>query len=366
MRHHWPAAIPLTLLVTIGLFAFYYARQGTITAQPTLVGTAEGARRPLPFVNDLASDVTNPQHVFMAAEGGVFISRDGGRTWNAFNRGLKNLHVTSVAIDPFRQGVLLAGTRGGGIYRTADGGSSWQAVNDGLGEMRVVQVVFHPAQKDVVFALTEGGVFRSDDGGLRWSTYNQGLQDQTGLRSFLHLAVGRDAAAPLLLGTNVGTFRREEGASRWTAVGGDIRGRAATAVMAVPGSATLLAGTSDGGIFTSLDGGLTWRRTSDALAGNTVACLLPDPANPRVIYAAASPGSGIVRSEDGGVTWTPVDRTMSDWRRGRILVGVPGTGGTLYAVSGEKASFLYRSDDGGITWLKPVAAFPVLPDGTGS
>lgn len=366
MRHHWPAAVSLALLLTIAGFAFYYARQGTTAAQPTAVGTAEGARRPLPFINHLAFDPTNPQHVFMAARAGVFISHDGGRTWNEYNRGLLDTDVTYLALDPFRQGVLLAATGARGVFRSVDGGSSWHPSHAGMGERRVNQVVFDPAAPGAVYALTPDGVFRSADGGQTWQPDRLGLEPLAAgpdPARCLHLAVVPGRPSVMFLGTTAGTFRREGGSGRWTQVGGELSDKGLTALTSLPGSGLLLAGTAKAGVFVSEDGGRTWRSRGSGLRTDLVAYLLPDPADPRVVYAAAAPASGISKSTDGGATWKAVDTSMAEWPWGRILAGVPGTGGTLYAVTGAGANRLYRSDDGGLTWLKPVAAFPVTAPG---
>ncbi len=232
------------------------------------------------------------------------------------------------------------------------------------------QVVFDPRTSGRAYALSPtGGVFRSADGGQRWEAYNEGLEgllSRPGAVSFLHLAVVPGGRPALVVGTTAGTFRREEGGATWQEVGGDLAGKGITSLTVLPGSTTLLAGSDRAGVFTSADGGRTWYSRGDALRTDVVAYLLPDPANPRVVYAAAAPNSGIVKSTDGGLTWQAVDTAMAEWRWGRILAGVPGTGGTVYAVTGEAANRLYRSDDGGLTWLKPMAAFPPLSGRRGS
>ena len=51
----------------------------------------------------------------LVGDHGIYVSRDGGATWQSFNEGLRHLGVFSLELDPGR-GILYAGTRGGGIY----------------------------------------------------------------------------------------------------------------------------------------------------------------------------------------------------------------------------------------------------------
>ncbi|MBS3116960.1 hypothetical protein J4421_05180, partial [Candidatus Woesearchaeota archaeon] len=46
---------------------------------------------------------------------GVYISKDGGKTWKPFNEGLNHKGAFALEMD-VEQGILYVGTRGGGIY----------------------------------------------------------------------------------------------------------------------------------------------------------------------------------------------------------------------------------------------------------
>lgn len=359
----------MLLLLTAGVGSLHLKR-GTIGAPPTTIGTKEGTRGGLPHVNHLAADPWNTQRIFMATDAGIFISMDGGRVWHSYNRGLKTLSVGFIAPDPHRKDVVWAAGRDGGLYRSADGGGSWQPAGEGIADRSITQVVFHPREKDVIFAVgLQGGVFKSDDGGKSWRAENSGLEEKLSAPqaiSFSYLAIAPVAPGDkpvLFLGTSAGTFRREEGAARWEDVGGALRGIGITALTALPGTGMLMAGAAfQSGVFVSSDGGRTWQPRGGGLEKDTVHHLTLDPADPGVVYAAAPPSSGIIRSADGGATWRQANPRMKEAAWGRILVAVPGTGGTLFAVTGERINWLYRSDDGGLSWAEPVAAFPPLEE----
>jgi photosystem II stability/assembly factor-like uncharacterized protein len=64
----------------------------------------------------LAIDPAAPTTIYAGTQGGgIFRSTDGGSTWTAFNTGLSNMNVTTLAISSTGT-TLHAGTRGGGVF----------------------------------------------------------------------------------------------------------------------------------------------------------------------------------------------------------------------------------------------------------
>ena len=55
-------------------------------------------------------------------------STDGGRTWQAVNKGLATLNIRTIAMSLRDPQLLYAGTNGSGLYRSTDGGENWTAV----------------------------------------------------------------------------------------------------------------------------------------------------------------------------------------------------------------------------------------------
>jgi len=65
-------------------------------------------------ITALAFDASTPDRVFTATvDAGVFVSVDGGATWNALNSGLTDLNVSSLAVSGDR---LYAGTENGSLF----------------------------------------------------------------------------------------------------------------------------------------------------------------------------------------------------------------------------------------------------------
>lgn len=127
------------------------------------------------------------------------------------------------------------------------------------------------------------------------------------------------------------------------------------------------------GIYKSLDGGKNWQHLG-LDATYTIARIVVHPANPDIVYVAASghewtdnPDRGVYKTTDGGKTWNKV--LYIDERTGAIdLVMDPATPDTLYAATWQRIrrkwndprnepgygnSGIHKSTDGGKTW-KPI------------
>jgi len=64
----------------------------------------------------LALDPFRAGVIYLGGDGGVFVSRDSGRSWESLDDGLPHLPVLSLAVSTFQETVLYAGTAGRGLF----------------------------------------------------------------------------------------------------------------------------------------------------------------------------------------------------------------------------------------------------------
>jgi len=131
----------------------------------TVDGGASWARMTGPdvIINDVYVDPRNPQRVLLATDrSGVLSSGDAGATFTASNQGFSQRQVTAFLTDNKHGETMYAGVVNdkiyGGVFVSEDGGKTWNQRSGGLDG----RDVFSLAQSDdgVVLAGTNRGIFR--------------------------------------------------------------------------------------------------------------------------------------------------------------------------------------------------------------
>lgn len=154
----------------------------------------------------------DPDSVTVAiSTGGVYQTRDGGRTWEPRNQGIRanflpegqqypefGQCVHKIARDPVVPERLYLQNHGG-VYRSDDEGGSWRSIADGLPADFGFAVVAHPREGDTLYVFpiqagehryppeAKARVWRSRDAGQTWEELASGLPDR------FFVAVMRDA-----------------------------------------------------------------------------------------------------------------------------------------------------------------------------
>ncbi|HYB91919.1 MAG TPA: hypothetical protein VEC38_12840 [Candidatus Binataceae bacterium] len=137
----------------------------------------------VPHVRSIAFDPKVPALMYVGVEeGGVFRTRDGGRSFEPLNDGLY-FDVHTVAVDA-RDSHRLYATTGGGFHLSEDGGASWRQITNGINRKYTVPLLVLGADADAIFTAAAAGppptwaagpagadaiMFRSADRGLSFA-----------------------------------------------------------------------------------------------------------------------------------------------------------------------------------------------------
>ena len=233
----------------------------------------------------------DPQVLYVANEGGLYRSPDGGRSWWSLGTGLA---VAEVGHLTDHAAWLLAGAGELGTLRY-EGGEVWCPV--GSGDPAVV------AGGELV-AVDRGGLTVSADGGSTWADIAlPGVRGEV-----TALAVG--AADRLLAGTAEGEVvdvERVEGTWSVTGIARPRSGRVGGVATEVARPQVAWAAWSDpsgGRVWRSEDGGATWVERGAGLPEVPVSAVAPDPERPGTVFAASD--AGVWWSQDDGEEWRPL------------------------------------------------------------
>ncbi len=228
--------------------------------------------------------------------------------------------------------ILYAGGASGGLWRSFDDGITWEPIFDGTGTTTVGVITLDPADPRVIWVGTGEnsmwceeyfgvGLLRSGDGGLTWEARNgSGTATLQNLSAFASVVVDPRDPDHLVVGGRYSDC--VNGNYFW------------------------------GGLFTTDDGGRTWTRR---LSGMGVTEIVQNPLRPDVWWAGAQNG-GLFRSVDNGVTWEVQTASgLPSGGVGRVEVALaPANPDYVYALFdgvNETPEF-WRSTDGGASWRR--------------
>lgn len=247
--------------------------------------------------------------------------------------------ANAIAGDPANPMVYYVGYTGGGVAKTDDGGTTWKNISDGffkvgsIGDIAVCEsdanVIYVGTGEHAVRGVMTSfgdGVYKSTDGGKTWK--NMGLEKTRHISDVVVHPNNPDIV--------------------YVAAQGPVHGPS-----------------PDRGIYKSVDGGITWKKTLGVDDNTGASSLSMDMTNPRILYAATwqhrrypwkvesgGPGSSLWKSTDAGETWTKINEGLpKEMGKMGVSVSRANPNRVFAIVEAEKSKAgLYRSDDSGKKW----------------
>ncbi len=296
------------------------------------------------------------------------------------SRGGRSTTVTGVPSQPR---TFYMGVASGGLFRTTDAGATWVPITDGkvpVGSTGSVAVADSDPNTIYLGTGSDGvrsnvstgrGVYKTTDGGQSWQfigLYNAGQIGAVRIHpsdpNTVWVAAYGDIFKP---NSERGVFKTIDGGRTWkkTLFISDSTG--AMDVELQPGNPnvvfawmsrierkpwTIISGSREGGFYKSTDGGESWTKTGTGLPNELIGKgnLGVTAANPNRIYALveALPGGGLYRSDNAGQSWEQVNTTAGLITRPFYYTTL-NTDPTNADIVYAGAEGLYKSTDGGRT-----------------
>lgn len=293
-------------------------------------------------------DPTHPGTMYVAfGSGNLWKTVNNGLTWTPIFEDQAALGIGDIALAPSNPEILYVGTGeslkkprnftmpGTGIFKSEDGGLSWKhcGLND---SWHIGEIAVHPTDPEIVFVSVLGhfwtsnpnrGIYRSTDGGESWE-HVLFVDDKTGATDIVISPGNPDVLYaslwenyPGTTGENSGVYTSKDGGDTWKrATGGfprnDQIGRIGVAVSwddpqkvyaLVDNLENRTQGTAE--VYKSVDGGENWIKTHDeglfifSRIGWYFTDIYVNPQNDDEIFGL---GVRMAHSTDGGATFSLV------------------------------------------------------------
>lgn len=326
-----------------------------------------GARKFHPDQQAFAFNPLNPNTIYLAGDGGIMKSFNGGQTLADLNNGLQITQFIGLAVDAHDTNHVLAGSQDNGT-EIFTGSTHWDLVSEGDGGYTEI----NPANSSIQYSQryhVAPESFSQLKTVNRWATMtdiNTGLNSDDRSEFYVPYTMDENIPSRLYLGT-YRVYRTTNSGSNWTAVSGDLTdgNHTITAIrVSKNNSDYVCAGTFDGRIHLSTNGGSSWASiTSSSLPERPANDIVFDPFDENTIYAAFQ-GFALLGQQDqkghvwkttnAGITWTNITGDLPDIPVNALALN-PYDG--LDIVAGTDVG-LFRTVNGGLTWAPFNNGFP--------
>ncbi len=196
--------------------------------------------------------------------------------------------IADIAIHPENENIWYIAVGSGGVWKTENAGTTWKPIFDGEKSYSIGCVTIDPNNPHVIWVGTGeniggrhvgygDGIYKSNDGGASWK--NMGLKESQHISKIIVHPKNPNIV--------------------WVAAQGPLWNKG-----------------DERGLYKTIDGGKTWKKTLGDDEWIGVTDIVIDPRNPDWLYAATwqrhrtvanymsgGPGTGIHKSTDGGETW---------------------------------------------------------------
>ena len=253
---------------------------------------------------------TNANIIYVAVPGplwsdsehrGVYKSEDGGKTWKKILYKNKQSGCAEILMDPKQPNVLFAsmwqfrrqpysfnsGGEGSGLFKSVDGGTTWKEISNGLpakpfGRIAMNLAPSNPKKMLAIVESTTTGLYISDDAGETWKSQSASMNVTA--RPFYFSTIAFDPIdekrvyrpAFQFAYSEDGGYSFSDASSEGAWVHSDMH-----ALWINPKNPNLMYVGTDGGIYISIDHGITWIFNQNIPVGQFyhVAADLKDPYN---------------------------------------------------------------------------------------
>ncbi len=304
--------------------------------------------------------------VMNGCDGGLNISQDGGDNW-IHHQDLPITQFYTCEIDESDPLVLVGGTQDNNTVRTVTGSFyDWEYLIGGDGFYALIDPV------DNTYWYGEyqyGNIFRSDDGGITFNYIANGISGQGNWNT----PIVFDPVNPQILYTGYQqVFKTNDRGDNWTSISpdlttvdvtGNLLFGTITSIHVSPVNLNIIyAGTDDGKVWRTLNGGINWNNVTGTLPTRWVTRVTCDPFIASRAFVTLSGYryhdniSHIYMTTNNGTTWQNIGNGLPDIPCNDVVAD-ESQDSTLYLATDAGT---YFTTDMGASWDPLGTGMPVL------
>lgn len=353
-------------------------------------------------IAQIAVDPRNPDHLLVAVAGhpygpneerGIFLSRDGGKTFEKTLYKDENTGAADVQIDPLNPETVYAalwearegpwenggwnGTNGG-IFKSTDGGRTWKQLTKGLpNEVVQANIAIAASTTQTLIAAVAtpdaGKLYRSDDAGESWTLTTTDERPGARIGGGDLPVIRIDPQNPnVVYAASVVCWKSTDGAKTWDGWRGAPGGDDYQNIWINPTNSNIILLGSDQGAIITVNGGTSWSSWYNQSTAQLYH-VSADNAFPYRLYSGQQESGSVgiaSRGPDGAITfrdWHPVAAEEYGYAVADPLDPNIIYGGKLTRYdrrTGQAQSILptpFRSDDFRMIRTQPVLFSPLDP-----
>jgi len=295
--------------------------------------------------------------LYLACDGGIYKSTDGGSNWSHINNGLTTMQIYRMASHKFNRDTLMVGMQDNGIAITYDRGlSPYQDLYGGDG----MEVFFDHTDPNAIYvSIQNGNTAMSPNFGNSFQYYFN-LSGPWITPYFMHPSNNQWVYA-----ATDRIWRSTNRGQNWNTITNVVSPSSPINTLAqssVNPDIMIFAGSyysNNPTVKYSTDGGFTWNlRNNYGGAARYISRVVCDPIDENTMYivkSGYSPGNKIYKTTDLGENWINISGNLPDIPHNDFFVD-PATN-DYYAANDFG---VYSSTDGGTTWTKEGNGMPFV------
>lgn len=290
---------------------------------------------------------TNPDIAYIANDGGIFKTQDGGENWTDLSSGLAIHQVYRLGLSESDPNRFLIGNQDNGSDFYLNG--TWNAVYGGDG----MECAIDPVYNNIMYcSIYNGSFYKSENNAETWTAIgSEFTRDGAWVTPFLQ---GEEAPGVLYVATDH-VYRSTDRGENWAVISPFLPNNARPMrSLAVSSDGTHLYTANRVEFFVSRNSGSSWSSVTGDTVPLGITYLSVHPTNSRKLWATTRgyfEGYKVFTSNDAGQTWVNISGTLPNIPVHCIVID-------------RFTESLYIGTDLGVFYMSPAkSGWEALPNG---